>query len=146
MTITVASGARGGNLDVLAELYDAAGRRVAMDNPPDDIGATLSATLPAGRYFLKIDGVGKGKPRDALAPGYSDYGSLGQYTFSGTIQEPTPLQVLKVAAIESVAGLVTPAACHVQRPAEPADIRGGQHPRDRPVGATVADPVVREGE
>ncbi len=74
---------RGANLDILAELYSADGKLIASSNPIDGLAASISTTLAAaGTYYLKIDGVGKGDP---LTTGYSDYGSLGQYSISGSI-------------------------------------------------------------
>jgi hypothetical protein len=75
--------ARGPNLDVQADLYNAAGTLLASSNPADYLYADITFTLAAGgTYYLKIDGVGKGDP---LTTGYTDYASLGQYTISGTI-------------------------------------------------------------
>ena len=72
----------GPNLDILAELYDASGALVAASNPADLLSATVDATLAAGEYFLHVSGTGKGDP---LGTGYTDYGSLGQYTIGGTV-------------------------------------------------------------
>ncbi len=70
------------NLDILAELYNEAGQLILSSNPATLLDATLTTTLAAGTYYVKIDGIGKGNP----TTGYSDYGSLGQYTISGTIE------------------------------------------------------------
>ncbi|HVJ68657.1 MAG TPA: SdrD B-like domain-containing protein [Caulifigura sp.] len=72
---------RGANLDVLAGLYSADGDLIATSNPADRISASLNLELPAGVYYVMVDGVGA----RGLADGYSDYGSLGQYTIRGTI-------------------------------------------------------------
>ena len=47
-------------------------------NPPVSTGMNASVTLngAVGTYFLRVDGVGNGK---ATGPGWSDYGSVGQY-------------------------------------------------------------------
>ena len=74
---------RGPNLDIWAGLYDSAGVLVASSNPTDSLSASIITTVAAGTYYLKIDGVGKGDP---LTTGYTDYGSLGQYSISGTIK------------------------------------------------------------
>ncbi len=37
--------------------------------------------MTAGTYYLSVEGVGKGDP----ATGYSDYGSLGYYSISGSV-------------------------------------------------------------
>ncbi|QSA95577.1 PKD domain-containing protein [Methylococcus sp. EFPC2] len=86
--LTVYPAARGPNLDVSAELYDSAGTLVLAANPADSLSASLSTTLGAGTYYLKIDGTGKAAT--ATHPGYTDYGSLGQYRLTGAItQEAT---------------------------------------------------------
>jgi len=82
ISLTVTPSGRGPNLDILAELYNASGVLVASSNPADFLAASISATVSAGTYYLKVDGVGKGDP---LGTGYTDYGSLGQYGITGTI-------------------------------------------------------------
>jgi PKD repeat protein len=81
---------RGANVDVAAALYDAAGNQVAFSNPEAETHALLGANLPAGVYYLAIDGIG----HPTL---YSDYGSLGEYFITGSVppdaadtQPPTP--------------------------------------------------------
>jgi hypothetical protein len=70
----------GGNLDVQLQLFNAGGALIGSASPNGSTSATLSASLPAtGRYFLHVSGVG-----DPTVP-YGDYGSLGQYSLSGTI-------------------------------------------------------------
>ncbi len=70
------------NLDIFAGLYDSSGTLIASSNPVDSLNASIDAnSLPAGEYFVMVDGVGKGDP---LSSGYSDYASLGQYKISGT--------------------------------------------------------------
>jgi hypothetical protein len=72
---------QGANLDILAELYDREGNLIASSNPADLLSASIEASVQAGEYFLKIDGIGK--------PGaYTDYGSLGQYFVNGFIVPP----------------------------------------------------------
>jgi len=70
---------RGANLDIRASLYDANATLLLSSDPLDDTNATLATSLPAGRYYLAIEGVG-----NADSP-YSDYGSLGQYFISGSL-------------------------------------------------------------
>lgn len=84
LTITVSPGLRGPNLDILARLYSANGVLLASSNPTT-LGASLSLNVPAGTYYLSIDGVGSGSPSTT---GYSDYASLGHYTVSGTVAAP----------------------------------------------------------
>ncbi|MFZ5548293.1 MAG: pre-peptidase C-terminal domain-containing protein [Pseudomonadota bacterium] len=85
-SITVAGDTRSANLDVSIKLLDAAGNVVAKAKPPATLAATMNFNLPsAGTYYVIVDGVGFGNP---LNTGYSDYGSLGQYTVTGTAKAP----------------------------------------------------------
>lgn len=77
------SSLRGSNLDILASLYDGGGNLIVQSNPLGETDASLSVSVPAGRYYLAVTGVGEGDP----ATGYSAYGSLGQYTISGSVPE-----------------------------------------------------------
>jgi PKD repeat protein len=67
------------NLDIVAELLNASGSVLQTSNPTS-LGATISGTVTAGTYYLRIDGVGVG---DATT-GYTDYGSLGNYLIMGS--------------------------------------------------------------
>ena len=70
------------NLDVLATLHDADGNVIASSNPLDSTDAELSANVDEGTYFVSVDGVG----RDGR---YSDYGSLGFFSITGTRVAPS---------------------------------------------------------
>ncbi len=78
------SSRRGANLDIQARLYNSSGQLLASSDPTDNTLAQLDAEVAAGRYYLEVSGVG-----NALVP-YSDYGSLGMYFISGSVQ-PTAL-------------------------------------------------------
>ena len=67
----------GANLDVGATLYSSDGRVIATMRPTDQLDATYSGRLPSGLYYIRVQGTGN---RDPLVDGYSNYGSLGQYT------------------------------------------------------------------
>jgi len=82
VTFAVTGDATSQNLDILAEIKDAGGNMLAADNPDLLTDASVSASLPAGTYFLHVSGVGHG---DYLADGYTDYGSIGQYVIIGTL-------------------------------------------------------------
>ena len=84
----------GPNLDILAELYNSSGSLVTSANPTDFLDAQLSASVSAGTYYLHVSGVGKGDP---ATTGYSDYGSLGQYSFTGTIVDPGSLSTVSIS-------------------------------------------------
>ncbi len=73
----------GGNLDVLLELYNESQTIVASSNPAADTNASISTTVPAGRYYLVLKPTGTGSPLNSTPSGYSVYGSLGQYTITG---------------------------------------------------------------
>ena len=83
------------NLDILATLYDESGTAIATSNPVDRLDAGFNLTLDAGTYYLSVDGTGKPVTTD---PGYSDYGSLGYYSISGSIISipPTPPELVLV--------------------------------------------------
>lgn len=81
LAVDFRTASRGANLDLLAQLYNDRGELVAWSNPADKIDARIAVNLPAGLYYFMVDGVGT----RGLSDGYSDYGSLGAYTISGTI-------------------------------------------------------------
>jgi len=91
------------NLDIWAGIYGSDGTTlVAQSNPVDLLSANFTNLfLNAGTYYLAIDGVGKGDP---LTTGYSDYGSLGQYSISGTIVTPVTTAGISVTP---TSGLIT---------------------------------------
>ncbi|MFM7180782.1 MAG: choice-of-anchor D domain-containing protein [Verrucomicrobiales bacterium] len=73
------------NLDILVEICDVGGNRLAFSNPDRLLPAGTSVKLKEGTYLIKVSGVGRGNP---LADGYTDYGSLGQYTLTGIAPRP----------------------------------------------------------
>lgn len=75
----------GANLDVEATLWSAAGRFVADLSRPNALDASFTGRLPPGRYILKVSGSGNGV---VSLDGYSDYGSLGQYSVE--VDDGTP--------------------------------------------------------
>lgn len=87
------------NLDAKLTVTDAAGAVLGEDNPAaarvsDSVASGLDASvtvadLPAGTYYIAVDGVGAGDPTtatDADAGGYTEYGSLGNYKLTGTAE------------------------------------------------------------
>jgi hypothetical protein len=78
----------GANLDVRADLYNSAGNWVATANDLASLNISLNVTLPEGVYYLKVDGVGVGNPLILPPSGYTDYGSIGQYSITGSITPP----------------------------------------------------------
>jgi len=86
LSLAIAPVSQGPNLDISAAIYDAEGNQIIVDNPDAALNATLSTSLVAGEYTVRVEGVGRGDP---LTTGYTDYGSLGQYTIIGTIAGAT---------------------------------------------------------
>lgn len=88
---------RGPNLDIVARLLDASNNVIATSNPIDSLGAAINMTVPAGLYYLSIDGGGFGDP---LLVGYTDYATLGSYTIGGTLVSTTE-QFVSIAATDA---------------------------------------------
>jgi PKD repeat protein len=84
LSLSVTPSPLGPDLKILAELRDSGGTVLASPSL-SNLGASISATVSAGNYYLAISGVGSGDP---LTTGYSDYASLGQYILSGTVADP----------------------------------------------------------
>jgi len=99
---------RDGNLDILLELLDSSFTVIASSNPSDFLSASITQTIVAGNYFLRVSGVGKGNPS---TDGYSDYGSLGQYRITTTLPEkseaPDFVSILSVDADKPMDVLAT---------------------------------------
>lgn len=95
----MASGPRGGNLDLSLELYDSAGNLLLTNNPPETTSATISTQLSAGMYFLAVRNSGAGNPWQSPPTGYTAYGSLGQYFFEGWVTDPSGVAVPPVAIL-----------------------------------------------
>lgn len=70
------------NLDVEAKLYDSNDQLIASSDVSGLFHATFNQTLTAGVYYVIVDGVGYKTASD----GYTDYGSLGHYDISGSIE------------------------------------------------------------
>ncbi|MGD9602501.1 MAG: Ig-like domain-containing protein [Gammaproteobacteria bacterium] len=69
----------GGNVDLQLQLFSEGGALLGTASPNGATVATLSTTVPAGRMFLHVSGVG-----DPAVP-YSDYASVGQFYLSGKL-------------------------------------------------------------
>lgn len=77
------------NLDLSLTVVDSSGTEVAVVDQPEAHAASFSGSLAAGTYTAVLDGVGAGDPTVSPPTGYTDYASLGQYTFTATF-ESTP--------------------------------------------------------
>lgn len=84
--ISVANIGVGANLDIMARIYDSSGNTVIVANPQEETSVRIQETIPAGTYFIAVSGAGKDATEDD--PGYSDYGSLGQYKLTGALFTP----------------------------------------------------------
>ncbi|WP_055095343.1 carbohydrate-binding protein [Flavobacterium aquidurense] len=73
-----------GNLHLLIQLYNSAGVEMRSYFNPDPfiLNATINTNLPAGKYYIRVSGIGAGNPGSG---GYSAYGSIGGYSITGTI-------------------------------------------------------------
>ncbi|MFC1499228.1 choice-of-anchor D domain-containing protein [Verrucomicrobiota bacterium] len=86
-----ASGPWGGMLDMVLELRNSSGGLITSSNPSDETIASISTTLPSdGTYYLHVLPTGVGTPLNNPPTGYTVYGSLGQYTLTGTITAFVP--------------------------------------------------------
>ena len=82
VNINIDPATKGPNLDIEAKLYNSSGTVLSTSNPTGALNASFNTTLSAGTYYISIDGVGEG---NVLGTGYSDYGSLGFYSITGTV-------------------------------------------------------------
>jgi len=75
---------RDGNLHLLIRLFNSAGAEMGTywNSDPFALNASMNVNLPAGKYFIGVDGTGAG---NAGSGGYSAYGSIGSYSITGTI-------------------------------------------------------------
>lgn len=94
---TINTASIGINLDIKAEILNAATNAViSTSDAASSANATLSATLPAGEYLLRISGASFGTPTTA-SNGYSNYGSLGSYRIDGTVTGGETYQSFSIA-------------------------------------------------
>lgn len=80
--LNVTSPSTSPNLNIQTTLYNAAGTVLATNNAAGTMSVSLSQVIAAGSYILKIEGAAEGTYDTG---GYSDYGSLGPYTLTGTV-------------------------------------------------------------
>ncbi|WP_160715165.1 Ig-like domain-containing protein [Chitinophaga solisilvae] len=111
--------ARHPDLDILATLYNSTGGVVTTANPAG-LPASISTNLAAGSYFVSVTGTGAGNPS---TDGYSNYGSLGVYTISGTIPRGSVNQPPSVSITAPASGTsyTAPATVNIQATASDAD-------------------------
>jgi hypothetical protein len=95
------AGTRGGNLDLLIELYNDSGNLLASNNPATQTTALIETTLAEGRYYLHVRNSGAGTPLVSPPSGYTVYGSIGQYHISGFITESGGFVVPPLAELQA---------------------------------------------
>ena len=100
LTFSAVGGPVNTMLDIQMDLLNSAGTVIATSNPTDSLTASITQTVTAGTYYIRIDGVGNGDP---LATGYTDYGSLGQYTITGSYTYKETVPTSNVTATYTVA-------------------------------------------
>jgi autotransporter-associated beta strand protein len=150
-TLNVNAVALNPNLDILAEIVNAATSAVVVSNNPDTgIHATVSANLPAGEYLLRVRGTGRGDP---LEGGYSDYGCLGTYLISGSVAGGVKPYRFTLAENPASGAAIGAVAARVNHGANPlawsisAGNDSGGFAIDPASGAlTVSDPAVFDYE
>lgn len=77
------------NLDIVLELQNQNGTVLATSNPDQYLDTSIYQSLPAGTYYLKIRGTGRGDiAGDGYVDGYPAYGSIGEYRIAGYIGAP----------------------------------------------------------
>jgi hypothetical protein len=69
----------GGNSDFKVELLNSSGGLMATMNPEPETYVTMTSTLPAGTYYLKVTADSFGNPQTSTCNGYTNYGSIGAY-------------------------------------------------------------------
>ena len=81
LSISINNAELGPNLDIRAQLINSSNTVMVTVDPADSLDAFVSwLNLPAGTYYLIVEGFGNGNP---ATTGYSDYASLGYYSITG---------------------------------------------------------------
>jgi len=71
------------NMNLKIELYDETGNLIVESDPQNSYDALFTTELEPGNYFINVEGTGSGSPD---VSGFSDYGSIGLYELTGTIE------------------------------------------------------------
>jgi hypothetical protein len=73
-------------LNLQMEILKSNGTRAFVSSPTNSKGAAFTdLRLPAGTFFVRVDGVGEGSFAGPNSTGFDDYGSLGGYTLGGLL-------------------------------------------------------------
>lgn len=95
------AGTKGGNTDLIAQLYNESGALLLANNPASQTTALLQTNLTQGRYFLHVRNSGAGDPFSSTPSGYTVYGSVGQYFISGYIAAVSNLFIAPTAELQA---------------------------------------------
>jgi len=71
------------NLALQVSIHDANDTLIAGSHGQQSLAASLDESLPAGTYTIRVTGKGRNNP---LTDGFSDYGSLGYYSITGSVE------------------------------------------------------------
>lgn len=93
---SIATGNTGSDVDLEVELLNSAGASLGIYNDPALLSSAIDTTLPAGTYYLRVQGKG-----NAFAP---DYASLGSYSLNASFAPGTPLPLHKLQLTGSAEG------------------------------------------
>ncbi|HET6407802.1 MAG TPA: putative Ig domain-containing protein, partial [Chthoniobacteraceae bacterium] len=102
VTLNATGGVASPNLDIEMDLLDVDGSVLASSNPSSQLNASISRTLTAGNYFLRVQGAGVG---DAITVGYSKYASIGAYLINGTIGGGSSDSIPVITSPSALSGL-----------------------------------------
>jgi len=94
------SGTRGGNVDLLIQLYNEGGSLLLTSNPATQTTALIETSLAEGRYYLHARNSAAGDPFSSTPTGYTAYASIGQYFVSGYVTEADAFVVPPLAEIQ----------------------------------------------
>jgi hypothetical protein len=73
-------------LNLQMDILRSNGAPAFSSSPTNSKGAAFTdLSLPAGTYFVRVDGVGEGSFAGFNSTGFDDYGSLGGYTLGGML-------------------------------------------------------------
>jgi hypothetical protein len=88
VNLSVTGATLGSTLDAALQLFDVHGNVLGKSSTTaTTLSKKISAILPSqGTYYLSVAGQGRGDP---LTTGYTKYGSIGQYSISGTAAQAT---------------------------------------------------------
>jgi len=96
ISLTAKPASPSADLNVLFSLYNSAGTLVTSVGPTSAAaGVTITRTVSAGTYFLAVNGSGSGDP---VSTGFSNYGSIGQFSISGTVPSSSNQAPVAVAS------------------------------------------------